>query len=396
MRFPIFTLLVVGCVSPSKKGPPHPVDLQMNDLSVMLPLPKTQADVDAMMAPTSPGVGGVLLPEATFDQAQIGLDYTSLHAVAFRFDPCFGQLGEITDSSNCQNQLRIVWQPLFVSGVGGTTTTTAADSGVHAFYSISREQLVAAVDEMVAAREADGIDFDLGPLAPHPTITSEGLRGPLAQKLFQIVEKYAGGSELVRMTSFQIEFFDGAPAPFVGGGDFWGFQSFDVSGGTTTPRAIATLSGDSNNRMSLSASVNPLESSGSPATTSIDNIATLESMTNATAATLDARKVAFDAALRIENPHTNSPDTIDCASCHLAMPARTMVGEQLGLTETGDANQFLPDSSIPTADLALTTALDANGILNIHAFSYRDVNPMINQRVINETAANLAYLRPLL
>ena len=25
--------------------------------------------------------------------------------------------------------------------------------------------------------------------------------------------------------------------------------------------------------------------------------------------------------------------------------------------------------------------------------SYRDVNPMINQRVINETAANLAYLK---
>ena len=396
MRFPIFALLAVGCVSPSKKGPPDSVDLQMNDLSVMLPLPKTQADLDAMMAPTSPGVGGVLLPQATFDQAQIGLDSTSLRAVAFRFDPCFGQLGEITDPSSCQNQLRIVWQPLFVSDVGGTTTTTAADSGVHAFYSISRDQLIAAVDEMVAAREADGIDFDLGPLAPHPTITSEGLSGPLAQKLFQIVEKYAGASELVRMTAFQIELLDAGQAPFAGGGDFWGFQSFDITAGTVVPRAIATLPANSNNRMSLSASVNPLESSGSPATTSIDNIATLESMTNATAATLDARKLAFDAALRIENPHTNSPDTIDCASCHLAMPARTMVGEQLGLTETGDANQFVPDSSIPAADLALTTQLDSNGILNIHAFSYRDINPMINQRVINETAANLAYLKTLL
>jgi hypothetical protein len=396
MRFPIFTLLAVGCVSPSKKGPPDSVDLQMNDLSVMLPLPKTQADVDVMMAPTSPGVGGVLLPEATFDQAQIGLDYTSLHAVAFRFDPCFGQLGEITDSSNCQNQLRIVWQPLFVNDAGSASTTSAADSGLHAFYSISREQLIDAVDEMVAAREADGIDFDLGPLAPHPTITSEGLSGPLAQKLFQIVEKYAGGSELVRMTSFQIEAFDLQQAPIVGGGDFWGFQSFDVTAGTVKPRPIATLSGDADNRMSLSASVNPLESSGSPATTSLDTIATLESMTKATAATLDARKLAFDAALRIESPHTNSPDTIDCASCHLAMPARTMVGDQLGLTETGDANQFVPDSSIPVADLALTTTLDTNGILNIHAFSYRDINPMINQRVINETAANLAYLKTLL
>jgi hypothetical protein len=383
-------------MSPSKKGPPDSVDLQMNDLSVMLPLPKTQADIDVMMAPTSPGVGGDLLPKATFDQAQIGLDYTSLHAVAFRFDPCFGQLGAITDPASCQNQLRVVWQALVVSTFDGTTTTFAADAGVHAFYSISRDQLIAAVDEMVAAREADGITFDLGPLAPHPTITSEGLTGPLAQKLAQIVEKYAGGSELVRMTSFQIEEVEGGQAPLLGGGEFWEFQSFDITAGTAKPRMIPTLSGDSNNTMTLSASVNPLESSGSPTTTSTDNIATLESMTTATAATLDARKLAFDAALRIENPHTNSPDTIDCASCHLAMPARTMVGEQLGLTETGDPNQFVPDSSIPAADLAQTTALDTNGILNIHAFSYRDVDPMINQRVINETAANLAYLKALL
>jgi hypothetical protein len=400
MRFFLFITLAAGCVSSSKQGPPDPVDLQMNDLSVMLPLPKTQVELDAMMLPTSPAVGGTLLPKAMFDQAQIGLDFDSLHAVAFRFDPCFGQLGAITDSGACQNQLRIVWQPLFVSMVDGTTTTTsAADSGVHAFYSITRDQLIAAVDEMVAARQADGIDYDLGPLAPHPTITSEGLNGPLAQKLFQIVEKYAGGSELVRVTTFQIEAFDltgVGNAPIVGAGEFWGFQSFDVKNGAIQPRNIPTLPTGSANNMSLSAGVNPLEANGSPATTSVDSIATLESMTKATAATTADRELELGAALRIENPHTNSPDTIDCASCHLAQPARTMVAEQLGLSEIGDANRFVPDSSIPQADLAQTTMLDTNGILNIHAFSYRDINPMINQRVINETAANLTYIKTLL
>ena len=394
-------MVVAGCASPDHHGQPTDTDLQMNDLSVMLPLPKTQVEMDAMMLPSSPGVGGSLLPQAIFDQSQIGLDLQSLHAVAFRFDPCFGQLGAITDASTCQNQLRIVWQPIFVNMIDGSTTSaSAADSGVHAFYSITRDQLVEAVNEMIAAREDDGIDYDLGPLAPHPTITREGLTGPLAQQLFKIVEKYAGGSELVRVTTFQIEELDRThdDAPFTGGGggEFWGFQSFDVTNGTVKPRDVPTLPAGSSNNMSLSAGVDPLESQGSPATTSADSIAMLESMTQATAANAADRKLEFGAALRIENPHTNSPDTIDCASCHLALPARTLVGETFGLTEIGDANRFVADSSITMADLAQTTVLDTNGILNIHAFSYRDVNPMINQRVINETAANLAYIKTLL
>ena len=48
------------------------------------------------------------------------------------------------------------------------------------------------------------------------------------------------------------------------------------------------------------------------------------------------------------------------------------------------------------ADLAETTSLvGSDGVLNIHAFSYRNQDPAINRRVINETAANLAYLAHL-
>ena len=67
------------------------------------------------------------------------------------------------------------------------------------------------------------------------------------------------------------------------------------------------------------------------------------------------------------------------------------------MTTVGDANAFVPDASIPVADLAQTTQLvGTDGVLNIHAFSYRTSAAMINQRVINETAANLAYIATLL
>jgi hypothetical protein len=83
----------------------------------------------------------------------------------------------------------------------------------------------------------------------------------------------------------------------------------------------------------------------------------------------------------------------------MAEPSRVLVGQPMfGMSPTGDANAFVADSSIPAADLAQTTTTivdPTDGGLDIHAFSYRNAMPMINQRVINETAANLAYLHSL-
>lgn len=425
MRRVLFASLVAaGCTtSSSSPTPPAPSNLQMNDLSVMMPLPQSDAELAAWMAPTSPGVGGAILPDSIITTVPIGIDTTSLRVAAFRLDPCFGALGSAIDDATCQNQLRIVWEPMFAedqngvtpdgagsgSGSAVTPAVSVADAALHAFYSISRDQLLSLVNEIVDARVADGGDHDLGPLAPNPIIASEGLSGTLAQSYASILGRYAGGANLVRVTFFEVEAVDGIAGGSggqnpIGGGEFWELNSFNVADGSATPRAIPTLmpqdgvpdgGSDVQNGMSLSASLDPLESSGSPGTTSNDNIALLESTIEAGSAAKSDVQAAFDSALRIENPHDNSPDTIDCASCHLAQPALQLVGAPLGMSATGDANAFVPDSRIPVADLAQTTSLDSDGILNIHAFSYRDVQPMINQRVINETAANWAYIEKL-
>jgi hypothetical protein len=83
----------------------------------------------------------------------------------------------------------------------------------------------------------------------------------------------------------------------------------------------------------------------------------------------------------------------------MAEPARVLVGEGMfGMMTDGDPNAFVAAASIPAADLGATTTTivnPTNGALSIHAFSYLFSTPMINQRVINETAAILAYLQPL-
>jgi hypothetical protein len=362
----------------------------MNDLSVLFPLPKSQQEVDAMVAPTAAALGGALLPQAVYaSDLDTNPDYASLRVVGFRVDPCFGQLGPIVDPSTCENQLRLVFQPILFD-----TAASAEDSAIHAFYSLTRAQLINLVNEIVDARLAAGGDADLGPLAPHPIVVREGLTGELAQRLVTILTTYVGAGNLVRFTALQELEFDTPQGPNDVSG-FWDLHGVDIANGATTPMQIATLPAGTT-VMNLNTSSQPLLANESPVTTSNDNITLLMDFTQASQATMAQRQVAFDAALRIENPADNSPNTIDCASCHLAQPVRQLVGEQLGLTAAGDPSAFVAASSIPSADLVQTTnLLGADGGVNVHAFSYRLTDPMINQRVINETAANLAYIATL-
>ena len=85
----------------------------------------------------------------------------------------------------------------------------------------------------------------------------------------------------------------------------------------------------------------------------------------------ERRQPAFDATFRIENPNLHSPDTIDCASCHAAEPARRLVGEgKLGLTLKDKRAAFVASGEfVPAADMKLTR-IDISGI-DVHMFSTR-------------------------
>lgn len=412
-------VLLVACTSQSSAPPPpDQVPLQMNDLTVLFPLASNAVDFDTYLAASSTGNNGALLPESLFasDQDEF-IAYDDLRVVGFRLDPCFANVGPITDPSKCDNQIRLVFQPLSLEV--GSNLASAEDAAVHVSYSITRDQLLAAADAIATARAQSTTD-DLGPLAVNPLVVQQGLSGAYAQALRGIIMTYANGAKIERLTTFFLEaaggFSGGSGGPVpdeieMGSGSgsdivpppfedlFWDMHGFNVAADVETPLQIAKLGSDTTD-MSISASTNPLEAQLSPVTDGSDNLTLLASASEAGSASSAQRQAAFDAALRIENPNDNSPNTIDCASCHMAEPARLLVGEPMfDMTPTGDANAFVAASSIPAADLASTATMFVDPVdqgLNIHAFSYRDSDPIINQRVINETAANLAYLNSLM
>jgi hypothetical protein len=373
------------CLPKSDAG----VIAQMNDVSVLLPLATTQSDFDAYVPASAAGVGGPLVPEDLFTpfdvpaETAVGpgqpeLVYSTLRLVAFRLDPCFAQMGPITDSTQCTHQLRAVFQSLsFADGA-----TTAEDSGLHAFYALTEDEFATALREVIALREANGGTTDLGPLDVHPIATKQGLSGPMATGLGAIFKQFAGAGTLTRLTRIYSSI------------DFWDFNGIDIAKNASTPMVIPTLP-DASKTGSFVAplATETLMGTFTPVTTSKDNMSLLANFAGAKQATAAAVQSAFDSALRIENPNYHSPNTIDCASCHVSAVARIINGSALGLSAMGNANAFVAPTSVPAADLAITAPPVAGPPShNFHMFSYKGTTPLIMPRVINESASIVAYV----
>ena len=64
----------------------------------------------------------------------------------------------------------------------------------------------------------------------------------------------------------------------------------------------------------------------------------------------------------------------------------------LGLSATGNANLFARDPKFVSARSMKQTTNVRTQPLNVHMLSYRNDQLMIGQRVIDETAATVAYV----
>lgn len=349
---------------------------QMNDVSILFPLAKNDAElagmisakdvIDASAYETVFGAPGTLLVGGT----PAAPPHASLKVVAARFDPCFG--------ATCESQIRLVLQPV--------KTTGADDTAIHAFFPLTRETLKDAVQSVIAVRRANNGDARLGALGPHPLMKKEGLLGKTSKAIGEIIKKHATPARLSRMTVFTTS----------GLGSAWNFTGFDLKDGAATRMPIPNVEGP---MVAFFVGFRPGELSGEPPFTPAanpkpeDNMQLLGNGTWAARSSVkaEARQQAFDAAVRIENPDLHSPETVDCASCHAAEPARRLVGERkLKLTGKAESKFAADPIFVPAAETALTS-VDTTGV-DVHMFSYKGANASIHQRTVNETAAVVAYL----
>jgi hypothetical protein len=374
------------------------VGAQLNDVSILFPIAATDAELSTgYLQASSSGAKGVLLPQALYDGlghitgssdvSGVGgtgnAHWSDLRVVAVRLDPCFADLNPDPHGAGCHNQVRLVMQEV-LSQQG---TPEVYDSALHVFYALTREELVAFARALVALREASTA-ARLGGLQPHPLMTQQGLSGAYAQGVRALVLQYAGASNLTRVTEMS------ATQP----GFAWHFQGFDVTATNPpafTPIAIPTLSTLDTSQSFFRGFGAQMQGQYSPESQGPDDFAVLASVDTAAATDGGVRAAAWDALLRTENPSRNSPDTVDCAGCHLATPSALLIASPIyGFTAQGNPNAFTPDVRYVLQSELGPTFSEAEGF-NLHAFSYVGRSAGINQRTVNESAAIAAYLNTL-
>ena len=378
-------------------GLSHPVT--MSDVSMLFPL-GTPADFSAgHLHANTMGSRGTLFPKAVYQQipiagsaaAGIGANgvapYENLSVVAMRLDPCFAELHPTATTTTCKNQLRLVFQELASEG----STVTAFDSGVHAFYSLSRQELLSAVAEIVQLREAAVGSGGRGPLAPHPIMAAQGLGGAFCKAVQALILRYAGEANLVRATALTA-----SNAGF--NWEFFGFELPSGAQGTPTSIAIAGLPANSAKEIFFRGfAPSTVDGIFTPGPTGPDDFTALAK--EASAASLSAaERVKIAAALvHFANPAFTTPDSVDCAQCHTADPLGFNIGlKKAGISTTDHPDAFKRDERwVLETEMAITDVsfgrMDAPAVI-VHAFSYAQAIPTINQRTVNETAGVVAFL----
>lgn len=375
------------------KAPPFDGNLQMYDLSVLFPLAE-----GTYTKPSAAGARGALVPEATFDAAGFrppaepapgqffGPAYADLSLVAIRVDPCFAQPLPPKANVSCENHLRLVFQQITTSN----GAPYARDTGLHAFYRLTRGELVDFVRKLAALRAAQATaaeNEERAPLGVHPVLARQGLGGEMAEGVRALVLEYAGASNLFRMTRF------------TSSGPAWSFDGVEVTpAGAPTSTPIFGLVNPAETSVSFFSGSSIGEDATLPAVVSENDLSVLAKPSMHATAPPSAKQAAFDAALRIQNPLLRSTNDVDCASCHVAFGLQKRVGERtFGLSADANPNGFARPASIEESQMELTAdGLEPTDVaFNVHMFSHVGTTPTVNARVVNETALVLDYLAPI-
>ncbi len=369
--------------------------LGMNDISILLPLPQTTAELNLFLSPTSqnnvsqknellPANVFKFLPILTPMVDQEALYQNNLKVIGIRFDPCFG---EGFTPVPCQAQIRLVWQPIyFRTDASGKNAVNTIDAAVHSFYNLD----LATWNLVIAEVEAISATEKTAPLQVHPTILSEGLSGQYWKNLKTIVLKYAGAKNFVRATAMTVRMER-----------VWGFQGVDFVQNKWTQIEIPTLKVPNRPEarvVNQSLFLEPdflldlTEFKGGVSLMEVSNQTWFRLLSDskkfAETQTEDEIVTALSHAHDLENPKKHNPGTIDCVSCHVAQTIRLWGDKHFSSWDAKTV--FKNELYVNSVQNLKNTSVNPEHTNRLRAFGYFNDEPVISQRIINETAEILS------
>lgn len=343
----------------------------LNDVSFLYPLPASARDFDDLISMRSAGLGGDLVPQVAFDDFFNTTSSENVEAsrlVAARVDHCFpGDNGE-----GCIKQLRLVFQPVLEDADTGVVTT--ADTNVHTFYTFDDETFERLLHEFKNLKSLAGTATACKPLTVHPVMQQEGLKGAYAQKLKEIITRFAGEENFDHSAQsfildpttatttriFKQQDAAGNGIPIAGPNSRGGHVSAAVAQNNVL---VAMPMGPFQTRTELLWRLqNNTLFNGRPSQEEIEN--------------------AVDETFILDNPLLSNAKTTDCFSCHLAGRVRPGIvnNTSISLPDFVFANEY----KNPAFDL--TPTFNGLNIEQEKMFSYTMHIPSVNPRVIHESA----------
>jgi hypothetical protein len=283
-----------------------------------------------------------------------------LHLVAVRFDLCDrplpGACPEIDDA-----RMRLVFQPMFTDGL-------AQDAGFHAFYAIRNDEIAGAV---AALRELAMIaPPQTGALRVSPALGAANPE-PYATKLRAFVKRYGGEARLVRLTVNAQPEIAAQVRWELRGVEKKGDAFVDIPiGGSTAISESVILQGDPGYNVT-------------PVTDTPPGLLGAIVQNTFESANTAQRRDYLAALAAVDNPMSHTAETVACVACHVStvvMNMRATASVIEPLTIPGRYTSKF-DLSISGGNAATTRATRALG--------YLGRQPVISQRVVNDTAQTL-------
>ncbi len=279
--------------------------------------------------------------------------YAALSTVGVRLDACFRE----GTAQTCRPQVRLVLQPVFDSSEGITTR----DAAIHVFFSVTEVELEEVVRKLSLLREKTGVGVTAGLTGPHPGFENAGWVDGARAVLLPLLAT----ARIVRATAMSVHASNEA----------WIFSGLEVSAGTFTEIVVPTLAPAVTGHVTSTGAREAIAITLDPPSAAEPMLSTvLQSSTREQASGAELR-AGVEAVLRLEDPQTHNPGTVDCASCHVAATAKWFLMNQSPVVAV--------DSALPSGEVYSNSRA-------MRAFGYFFQTPALSPRVQRETAAVLA------
>ncbi|HET9623107.1 MAG TPA: hypothetical protein VFP84_17160 [Kofleriaceae bacterium] len=357
--------------SPTTPAPP-PHALGMNDVSILLPLPRDPG------VPVIAGIGGLVDPrwfDALVAPGDLGpkvgdlAAYAAFQVVAVRFDLCERlRVGACPVGSD--GRLRVVLQPCVHAGQHIMTQ----DIAIHAFYPIAAAELAGVIDELRALAALQDAPAD-APLMVSPAAAAG--RAAYVDRLRALVLRFARADRIARLTVIGQR---AGAAAFA-----WVFRGLDraARGAGFAPMVIPAI--DATQQATLLAGGDAVFDAA-PIADAPAGFALATNGVRFAAASPTDRERALAALTELQDPTRH--DTIDtqCLGCHVATYLTRRRALSLGVDPAAVPGRFTSRFNVAVDSVA---SRDARVV---RAFGWAGDAPAISQRVANDTAAVLAEI----